>query len=124
MKVKIIIPAEKKTMESPICLSFGRAPFFLVMDTESGAFEIIEIKAEAVQGGAGSKAAQLVLDAGAEAVIAYRMGQNAFDVLKKAKVQLLRAEGETAAEAAALFKAGKLKELDQIHLGFHGGGGA
>ncbi|HQD40839.1 MAG TPA: hypothetical protein PLC26_09995, partial [Bacillota bacterium] len=46
------------------------------------------------------------------------------DVLKKAKVQLLRAEGETAAEAAALFKAGKLKELDQIHLGFHGGGGA
>jgi predicted Fe-Mo cluster-binding NifX family protein len=124
MKVKIIIPAEKKTMESPICLSFGRAPFFLVMDTESGAFEIIENKAEAVQGGAGIKATQLVLDAGAEAVIAYRMGQNAFDVLKKAKVQLLRAEGETAAEAAALFKAGKLKELDQIHLGFHGGGGA
>lgn len=124
MKVKIIIPAEKKTMESPICLSFGRAPFFLVMNTESGAFEIIENKAEAVQGGAGIKAAQLVLDAGAEAVIAYRMGQNAFDVLKKAKVQLLRAEGETAAEAAALFKAGKLKELDQIHLGFHGGGGA
>ena len=99
-------------MESPICLSFGRAPFFLVMDTESGAFEIIENKAEAVQGGAGIKAAQLVLDAGAEAVIAYRMGQNAFDVLKKAKVQLLRAEGEHA-EAAALFKAGKLKELDQ-----------
>ncbi len=124
MKVKIIIPAEKKTMESPICLSFGRAPFFLVMDTESGAFEIIENKAEAVQGGAGIKAAQLVLDAGAEAVIAYRMGQNAFDVLKKAKVQLLRAEGETAAEAAALFNAGKLKELDKINLGFHGGGGA
>ena len=60
MKVKIIIPAEKKTMESPICLSLAE-PLFSGDGYRKRCFEIIENKAEADSGGAGIKAAQLVL---------------------------------------------------------------
>ena len=33
--MKIAIPVDEKTLESNVCVSFGRAPYFLVYDTET-----------------------------------------------------------------------------------------
>lgn len=48
-----------------ICVSFGRAPYFLIHNTESGKNDIVDNPAAATEGGAGLKAAQFVVDSGA-----------------------------------------------------------
>lgn len=121
--MKIAIPADKKTMDSPICPSFGRAPYFLVVDTQSGAYDVIANEAAAAQGGAGIKAAQAIADSGAEVLITFRCGQNAADVLQAAQIKILRAVEGTAKDAIAAYEEGKLQELSEIHPGFHGRGG-
>lgn len=75
--MKIAIPMEEKSMSSSICVTFGRAPYFLIFDTDTEKETYIENLAAAAQGGAGIKAAQAMIDAGTEAVILPRLGQNA-----------------------------------------------
>ena len=33
--MKIAIPVDEKTLESNVCASFGRTPYFLIYDTET-----------------------------------------------------------------------------------------
>lgn len=33
--MKIAIPMEEKSMSSSICVTFGRAPYFLIFDTDT-----------------------------------------------------------------------------------------
>ncbi|NLK36240.1 MAG: dinitrogenase iron-molybdenum cofactor biosynthesis protein, partial [Gracilibacteraceae bacterium] len=56
--MKIAIPMDDKNMEASVCISFGRAPYFLIYDTESNESLFLENSAAASQGGAGIKAAQ------------------------------------------------------------------
>lgn len=120
--MKIAFPVERTTLDSHVSPSFGRAPFFLVVDTGSGDFEAITNDAANAPGGAGIRAAQTIVDSGAKALVTFRCGQNAADVLKPAQIQLLTAQSGTVGEHLELFKAGKLTELTQIHAGFHGRG--
>ena len=84
--MKIAIPMEEKSMSSSICVTFGRAPYFLIFDTDTEKETYIENPAAAAQGGAGIKAAQAVIDAGAEAVILPRLGQNAAEVFEAGQI--------------------------------------
>ena len=57
----IAIPAEKQSLDSGICVSFGRAPYFCVYDTDTQNSSFVENSAAESEGGAGIKAAQNVL---------------------------------------------------------------
>lgn len=63
--MKIAIPAEETTMESKVSQSFGRTYYFVVVDSETLEFEVIDNQGVSSQGGAGIKAAQAVVDSGA-----------------------------------------------------------
>ena len=78
--------------------------------------------AAASQGGAGIQAAQALTDAGAEAVITYRCGENAAQVLNAAKIGLYRAQDGTAFENIEKYKSGRLELLSHTHPGLHTGG--
>jgi predicted Fe-Mo cluster-binding NifX family protein len=118
--MKIIVPvSEDKTS---VCPSFGRAPFFSITDTANGMSEVVENKAAASEGGAGIRAAQTVLDLGAEALIAPRLGENAANVLKTAGVKLYGPKFDGVAANVGALMAGSLKPLTAIHPGFHHGG--
>ena len=121
--MKIALPVEEKILNTPVCVSFGRTPLFVIFDTEKGEFEFIDNSAAASQGGAGIKAAQLLADNGAEAVITFRCGENAAEVLNPAEIKLYKALAGTASENIEKFKAGELPLLNDIHPGFHNHGG-
>lgn len=121
--MKIALPVEEKSLNTPICVSFGRTPLFVLFDTENGEHEFINNSAAASQGGAGIKAAQLLADNGAEVIITFRCGENAADVLKPADIKLYKAQDGTVAENIEKFKAGELSMIDEIHPGFHNHGG-
>ena len=120
--MKIAIPVDVKDIESSVCESFGRAPYFLIYDTETKEGTMIDNGAAESTGGAGIKAAQIILDQGIEALLTPRLGTNAADVLKSAKVAIYKTMPGSVKENIDAFVAGKLSLLDEIHGGFHGRG--
>lgn len=121
--MKIALPVEEKILNTPVCVSFGRTPLFVIFDTENGEFEFIDNSAAASQGGAGIKAAQILVDKGAKAVITFRCGENAAAVLKPTEITLYKAVDGTAFDNIEKFRLGELSLLNNIHPGFHNHGG-
>ncbi len=116
--MKIAIPVDENKKD--VCVSFGRAPLFLIYDPDTKEMEYKENPAANAQGGAGPKAAQFVADANADVLITVRCGENAGEVLKAAEIKIYKAEGSSAEENIKSFEENKLAELTQFHAGFHG----
>lgn len=119
--MKLAIPAESKALESNVCQSFGRTYYYVVVDSETQEYEVIDNQAASSESGAGIKAAQAVVDSGAEVVITFHCGENAADVLKAADIKIMKAVPGTVLEMVQKYKAGELNELTQINPGHHGG---
>lgn len=122
--MKIAIPVDEKTLNSSICVSFGRAAYFLIYDTETKESKFIENSGANAQGGAGIKAAQTVVDEKAEAVITVRLGENSADVLNAADIKLFKSTDGSAIKNIEMFNSKELSVLTDIHAGFHNHGGA
>ena len=114
--MKIVIPLDENKQD--ICVSFGRAPYFLF--SQDGNQEILENPAAQAQGGAGLKAAQFVVDNGADVLITVRCGQNAADVFTAAEMKIYKAEGSSAQGNLTAFEEKKLEPLTHFHAGFQG----
>jgi predicted Fe-Mo cluster-binding NifX family protein len=121
--MKIAMPVDEKTMESSVCISFGRTPYFLIYDTETKESVFLDNSAAASQGGAGIKAAQAVADSQAGALLTPRCGENAAEVINAAKIKIYKTINDSIKDNIAAFQEGKLSLLDEIHAGFHGHGG-
>jgi len=120
--MKIGIPVDKNSMETDICISFGRAPWFMLVDTVTEESQFVDNSAAASQGGAGIKAAQILVDKKIEALLTPRCGENAAEVFKAAAIQMYRTNGANLKENLEAFKAGELPLLVEVHAGFHGHG--
>lgn len=121
IQMKIAVPSDGRTLESNICISFGRCEQFLIVDSESMDFSILDNSAVAEMGGAGIKAAQSIVDNSCETLITMHLGENAADVLKPADVKMIRGKSGTVKENIELYNKGKLSELTEIHKGYHMG---
>lgn len=108
--MKIAITSTGKTMDSEVDPRFGRAAYFVIVDTETMEFSAIENENVAAAGGAGISSAKVVTDAGAEALLTGNCGPNAQRTLSAAGIKLYTGATGTVAEAAELFKSGKLTE--------------
>mgnify|MGYP001189012515 CR=1 FL=1 len=120
--MKVVVPVNDD--QTSVCPSFARAPYFSVTDAASGVTEVIENTAASSEGGAGVRAAQIVVDLGAEALIAPRLGENAANVLKATGVKLYGPKFDGVQANVGALLAGSLNPLTAIHPGFHPGGGA
>ena len=117
--MKIVIPVNEKKIESNVCISFGRAPYFLIYDVENKQSVFIDNSAAISTRGAGIKAAQIIVDNKANVLITPRLGENAADVLNHSEVKIYKALDANAKDNIAAFLAGKLSLLDDVHAGFH-----
>lgn len=118
--MKIAIPVDEKSMESGVCPSFGRAPYFLFYNTETKDASFLDNSAATSQGGAGIKAAQVIADHEINALITPRCGENAEEVLRKAEVLIYKSISGTAQENIDAFSTDRLALLNDFHPGFHG----
>lgn len=121
--MKIAMPVDDKTMESSVCVSFGRTPYFLIYDTENKESVFLDNSAAASQGGAGIKAAQTVVDKQVDALLTPRCGENAAEVFNAANVKIYKTMNDSIKDNIAAFEDGRLSLLDEIHAGLHGHGG-
>lgn len=109
--MKVAVTSEGTTTDSLVEWRFGRAKYFLIFDTGSGSWEPITVLNEAAQAdhGAGTLAAQTVIQTGAEAVIAGHIGPKAFKALEENGVRVYALGGRTVADAVQALTAGELQ---------------
>jgi predicted Fe-Mo cluster-binding NifX family protein len=129
VNMKIAISTTGADLESAYDPRFGRAAQFCLVDTETGAWQVVNNPAVQAAGGAGVQASQFVVSQGAQAVISGAYGPNAFDTLDAAGIgaYLAPSGNHTVAALVKLFQDGKLEQArGASHMGYHGGrrGGA
>jgi len=109
--MKVIVTSQGRELSSPVDSRFGRAKYFVVVDTETGEFSASDNSQNlnAAQG-AGIQAGKNVVDLGAKAVITGHVGPKAFATLQAAGVPIYTGATGTITDAVEQFKAGKLKQ--------------
>ncbi len=90
---------------------FGRAAKFLIYDTETKAFSVIDNAYAQAGQGAGLKAAETVVKAGAVVLVTGDCGPKAFQALKNAGVKVYSAKDVSVAGALEAFNEAKLAEI-------------
>lgn len=117
--MKIALPIQTSENNQFIGSSFGRTAQFMIFDSVTKQTVIIENTAMGLQGGAGIRAAQILIDRQIDVLITPQCGENAEVLLKKANISLYRSNGNIIAENIELFLQNKLNPLDEIHPGLH-----
>jgi predicted Fe-Mo cluster-binding NifX family protein len=107
--MKICIATIAPNLDSQISPVFGRAPYFLIVDSETEEFKAIENEAQRAFRGAGIAAAKRVVFENAKVVIAGMVGPKAQFVLEQSGIKVITGVSGTAKEALEKFKKGKLK---------------
>jgi predicted Fe-Mo cluster-binding NifX family protein len=118
--MKIVVPVDENNIETGVCPAFGRAPYFMVYDTDKKDTTFILNSAANASGGAGVKAGQTVVDQKAEVVLTIRCGQNSAEVINAANIKMYKTVSGTAKENIEFFEKGELVAITEFHPGYHG----
>ena len=118
--MKVAVTSKGPTLEDEVDPRYGRAQMFLVVDTDSGEFEVVDNKQnlEAAQG-AGIQAARIVAEHGAGVVITGHCGPNAFRTLSAAGIRVASGAEGTVGEAVERFKKGEIKPAGDADVEGH-----
>ncbi len=111
--MKVAVSARGTERTSVVDPRFGRAPYFVVVDTAGGEAEGIENSGALAGTGAGVAAAQLISDAGAEAVITSALGPHAWAALKSGGIQVFEAGRGTVGAMVELLLQGGLSQIEE-----------
>lgn len=87
--MKICITARGATPDAQVEERFGRAPYFILTDAETGEFEAIENRFKDAAGGVGPKAAQVLIDHKVTVLLSGAVGENARQVLVAAGIAMI-----------------------------------
>lgn len=120
--MKIAIPVDKNEIETEVCMSYGRTPYFMIYNSDTKEIEFLDNSAAASQGGAGIKASQALADKEVSVVLTPRLGENAAEVLNAADIKIYKTTAGSAMDNIYAYINGELLVLTNIHPGFHNHG--
>lgn len=105
----IAFSVDRDSEKAMMDLRFGRCPFFALLDDQSGEIEYVANPAAGATTGAGTGAAQALMDKAVEAVVTGQVGPNAMQILMAADIPVFLVEGQpTLAAACRQWRQGKL----------------
>ncbi len=118
--MKIAISAKGTELDSTVDPRFGRASYFIIVDSDSGRIlDVIDNSSgKEAPHGAGINAAALVAERGVDVVLTGRVGPKAFSVLSAGGIKVVSEMEGTVKEALERF----LKEKPQYSKGPNGDG--
>ena len=120
--MKIVITSKGDNLESEMDPRFGRCGYFIITDSEDiQNFKAVLNNAAQSSGGAGVKAAQIVIDEDVKAVISGNYGPKAFDSLSAGDVKLYTVKATTVKDAIEVFNSGEARLLDTASAAAHAG---
>lgn len=111
--MKIAVTAQGNETSSQVDPRFGRARWFVIVDTESGEAEAVDNSSGAgAMSGAGVTAGQVMAERGVTTVITGHCGPNAYRTLAAAGIKVVTGAEGTVAEAVEKFRNGELGGAD------------
>ncbi len=118
--MKVAVTAQGKSLESLVDPRFGRAQFFIVVETDCGEFEVVDNQQNlnAAQG-AGIQAGRTVAESGAQVLITGHCGPKAFRTLSAAQVKVVVGAEGTVSEALEKFEKGDLETAEGANVEGH-----
>lgn len=117
--MKIAISSKGPDLDSEVERRFGRSPYYIIYDTETGNFEALSNPAASAPGGAGIQAAQFIAQKGAQYILTGDVGPNAYPALMAAGIMIITGVTGRVKDAIESFKKG---ELGAAQAGFPGVG--
>ncbi len=118
--MKIAVSATGSDLSADVDLRFGRAAYFIIVDSETMAFEVIEnIQNLNLPQGAGVQAGKTIANSGAKVLLTGSCGPKAFSVLKQVGIEVAVSIKGTVAEAVAAYKKGELRPADEANVEGH-----
>ncbi len=120
--MKIAVSATGKSMDAAVDPRFGRAAFFILVDTDTMEIEVMENtqNLQAAQG-AGIQTASLVARHKAQAVLTGHCGPKAFQSLKAAGIPVITGVEGTVREAVENYRQGKYSHAAAPNVAGHWG---
>ncbi len=110
--MKLIVTAIAPDFDAAVDPRFGRGAYFVVVDSDTLAWQAHANQGVNAAGGAGSLAAQFAAQQGAEVVISGDFGPNAYIALAAGEIKMvLLGPSKTVREAVANFTAGTLEQV-------------
>jgi len=86
--MKVCFTANGTTLDALMEERFGRAPYFVIVESETESFEAIKNPYADGGGGVGPKAAQVLIANNVKALISGQVGGNAQEVLAAAGIEM------------------------------------
>lgn len=125
--MKVAISSTGPDLQAEVDPRFGRCQYFVIVDSETREFEVLDNQAGMTRGGAGIQAAQMVANSGVDVVITGHLGPKAADTLVAAALKTYLGASGTVGEALQQYMDGNLKEASgptvESHFGTGGMGG-
>lgn len=119
--MKVAVSSEGNMLSSKVDSRFGRARYFIIVDTKTMEYEALENFAASQSGGAGTKAAQMLIDKGIDALISSNVGPNAMGLFNVAKIPVYKASDVDVKSAVEQFNRGMLEIISEpTNKGYHG----
>ena len=108
--MKVAVTAQTNELCARVDPRFGRAPWFVIIDTETRETELCDNReGVAAVDGAGIRAVQSIADHGVNAVATGNVGPNAFRALQAAHIDVYLVYVGTVEQIVERFEAGKLR---------------
>ena len=118
--MKVAVTSQGPDLNSPVDPRFGRAPYFVVVNTDTGEFTAHDNvqNVNAVQG-AGIQAGRTVVGLAVAAVVTGNVGPKAFSALQAGGVQVYLAGAGSVKEVVEKLQAGQLQPVDKANVEGH-----
>lgn len=120
--MKLAICAQSEGLDAQVDQRFGRCPYFVIVDSETG--ELVKSLPNGgvtAAGGAGPQGARQLSQESVEAVALGHVGPNAAAALKAAGISIHGGVAGTVAQTWQLFREGKLSSIDEPTVDSHHG---
>ena len=102
--MKVAVSASENSLDARVDPRFGRAGFFIIVDSDSMEYESISNPNVNALGGAGIQSAQLVINKGVTSVLTGKCGPKAFEVFKTAGIKIYEDVSSSVREAIQSLK--------------------
>jgi len=118
--MKLAVSSIGKDLEAKIDPRFGRAPYFIMVDSETLLYEVVNNSQSLnLPQGAGIQAGQTIVNNNVDVLITGNCGPKAFQVLQSAGIEIVTGASGSVKDAVLQYKDGKLKPAENPNVEGH-----
>lgn len=118
--MKVAFSTLGETLESPLDSHFGRAPKFVVYDTDQTSFEVLDNSQNLdATLGSGVQTVRLLAGAGVRELVTGHLGPKASKEVNASGLKVYQCNASTVSEALAMYTSKALKKLGEADVDGH-----